>query len=249
LAALSAVSDTIAIVVAVLWQSLRPLTWRRTVRSEFLHQLYSVGVRGVPTAMVTALVVGLAGVAQALYWLELAGQSNLIGQVLVLVVIREIAPLVVSFVVIGRSGSVMLVQLSRMQSQGELRALDAMGLDPLLYLMVPRSLALALATFCLTIVFLATCMFSGYVAAQLLGLTSETPGAFVGGLLGAMYPTDFAIVPFKTLLSGFAVGLAMCLTAMGPTTEGAGPERRLPVGFVAAVLVTLLISVVGSVLL
>jgi phospholipid/cholesterol/gamma-HCH transport system permease protein len=248
-AALAAVADTVAVIVAVLRQSQRPLTWRRTVRAEFLYHSYAVGVRGVPAAMVTALVVGLAGVAQALYWLELAGQGGLIGQVLVLVVVREIAPLVVTFIVIGRSGSVMLVQLGRMQSQGDLRALDAMGLDPLLYLLVPRTLALALATFCLSIVFLATCLLSGYVAAQLLGLTAETPGDFVGQVLGAMYPADFAIVPFKTLLSGFAVGLVMCLTALSPAGAGAGPEERLPVGFVASVLVTLLISVAGSLLL
>ncbi len=249
LLAAAAVTDVVAVIVAILRQALRPLTWRRTVRAEFLYHSYSVGVRGIPAAVVTALVVGLAGVAQALYWLELAGQAELVGQVLVLVVIREIAPLVVAFVVIGRSGAATLVQLGRMQLQGQLGALDAMGLDPMLYILVPRVLAMALATFCLTIVFLATCMASGYVAAQLLGLTAATPAEFIGGLLGAMYPTDFAIVPFKTLLTGFAVGLVMCLTGMSTAHRGQVPERRLPVGFVAAVLATLLISVIGSILL
>lgn len=249
LRAAAAVTDVVAVIVAVLHQALRPLTWRRTVRAEFLYQCYAVGVRGIPAAVVTALLVGLAGVAQALYWLELAGQVELVGQVLVLVVIREIAPLVVAVVVIGRSGAAMLVQLGRMQSQGQLRALDAMGIDPTLYFLVPRTLAMALSTFCLTIVFLTTSMVSGYVSAQLLGLTAETPGEFIGSLLGAMYPSDFAIVPFKTLLSGFAVALVMCLTGMSPGHAGEGPERRLAVGFVVAVLATLLISVIGSILL
>ena len=43
-----------SISAAVLWQSCRLLTWRRTVRAEFFHQCHQVGTRALPFIMLTA---------------------------------------------------------------------------------------------------------------------------------------------------------------------------------------------------
>ncbi|MGD8212741.1 MAG: hypothetical protein PVF32_22945, partial [Desulfobacterales bacterium] len=63
------------IAVAVFRQSLRPLTWRRTVRAELLEQCRQVGIRALPFILITGSLVGFGVVYQAIYWLGLFGQT------------------------------------------------------------------------------------------------------------------------------------------------------------------------------
>jgi phospholipid/cholesterol/gamma-HCH transport system permease protein len=144
-----------SVAVAVLVQACRPLTWRRTVRAELVRNCVQVALYGLPSIIITGLLVGLAMVHQVLYWLRLAGQEELIGELLALGLGRELAPILVGMIVIGRSGSVMMVELEAMRANGQVHLLEAQGIDPLLYLVIPRVLATALGMFCLNMVFLA----------------------------------------------------------------------------------------------
>ena len=139
--------------VAVLWQGCRPLNWRRTLTNEFTRQCHRVGIGSLPFILLSGLLIGLAMVVQFLYWLALVGQRGLIGEVIVLILVREIAPLLVALIVVGRSGSVNMVELGHMRTSGQLRMLDAQGIDPFLFFIVPRSLATAVSMFCLTVFF------------------------------------------------------------------------------------------------
>lgn len=238
-----------AVAAAVLSQALRPATWRRTVRSETLRQCRHTGVGGLPATTVAALLVGLAMISQALYWLELAGQPELVGQILVLVLVREIAPLIVAFIVIGRTGSVMVIELGRMAEGGQLRALDSQGIDPLLYLLLPRVLAMAISTFCLTVVFLAVAFVAGNLGSLIAGFSNMGPTELADLVLGAMGPAEFALVAIKSLTIGFLVGLVACLGGLAPADSVLGPERKLPKVFVLAALTTFLVSVLVSAVL
>ena len=179
-----------SIAVAVLVQTCRPVTWRRTVRAELVRNCVQVALYGLPSIIITGLLVGLAMVNQVLYWLRLAGQEGLIGEFLVLVLVREIAPVLVGMIVIGRSGSMMMVELGAMRVSGQVHLLDAQGIDPFLYLVIPRVLATAIGMFCLSMVFLAVALTTGLVAANALGLTSLTLLDFFEEVLTAMGPRE-----------------------------------------------------------
>ena len=49
------------------------------------------------------MLIGLVMVSQALYWLGEAGQEELIGRVVVTVLVQEVAPFLVGFILLGRS--------------------------------------------------------------------------------------------------------------------------------------------------
>ena len=49
-----------------------------------------MALHGLPAIIITGLLVGLTMVNQVLYWLRFAGQEGLIGQFLVLGLVREI---------------------------------------------------------------------------------------------------------------------------------------------------------------
>jgi len=236
------VTGTISIGVAVLVQACRPVTWRRTVRAEFMRNCAQIGLYGLPAIIITGLLVGLAMVNQVLYLLRLAGQEGLIGQFLVLGLVRELAPVLVGVLVIGRSCSMMMVELEAMRTGGQIHLLDAQGIDPFLYLVIPRVLTTALGMFCLTVVFLVVTLATGPVVAHTLGLTSLTFLDFLEAVLTAMGPKEYALVPLKTLAIGFAIGLISCTTGLAAGRDVSEVSALLPRGVVKAVLATFLIS-------
>jgi phospholipid/cholesterol/gamma-HCH transport system permease protein len=236
------VTGAISIGVAVLWQACRPVTWRRTVRAEFVRHCVQVMLHGLPSILITGLLIGLAMVNQVLYWLRLAGQEGLIGEFLVLGLVREIAPVLVGMLVLGRSGSMMMVELGAMQASGQVHRLDAQGIDPFLYLVIPRVLATMLGVFCLSMAFLVVTLATGLVAANILGLTNLTLLDFLEEVLTAMGPKEYVLVPLKTLAIGFAIGLISCTTGLAVGRAVPEVSALLPRGFVKAVLATLLIS-------
>jgi phospholipid/cholesterol/gamma-HCH transport system permease protein len=236
------VTGAISIGVAVLVQACRLVTWRRTIRAEFVRNCAQVALHGLPAIIITGVLIGLAMVNQLLYWLRLLGQESLIGQFLVLGLVREIAPVLVGLLVIGRSGSMMMVELGAMRTGGQVHLLDAQGVDPFLYLVIPRVLATALGMFCLNMVFLVVALATGLVAANTLGLTSLTPLDYLEAVLTAMGPKEYALVPLKTLAIGFAIGLISCTTGLAVGRVSPEVSALLPRGFVKAVLATMLIS-------
>jgi phospholipid/cholesterol/gamma-HCH transport system permease protein len=145
-------------------------------------------------------------------------------------------------IVIGRSGSMMMVELGAMRLGGQVHLLDAQGIDPFLYLVIPRVLATALGVFCLSMVFLLMSLAAGLVAANALALTSLTFLDFLEEVLTALGPRDYALVPLKTLSMGFAIGLISCTTGLAVSGAVTEVPALLPQGFVKAILVIFLIS-------
>ncbi len=249
LAAWHRVSGLSSLGVAVIWHAGRPLTWRRTVRAEFWRHGAQVMLQGLTPIVVTGLLVGIGMVFQVLYWLQLVGQEGVIGDFLVLVLVREVAPILVALIVIGRSGAVMITELGVMQAGGQAHLLDAQGLDLLGFLVVPRVAAATLGVFCLCIVFLVVALAAGLMAANTLGLASMTLFDFLEEVLTAMGPGEYALVPLKTLAMGFAIGVISCDTGLDVEGDVMEVSALLPRGFVSSLLAVLLISGALTILL
>jgi phospholipid/cholesterol/gamma-HCH transport system permease protein len=234
--------------LAVIWQCCRPITWRRPIRREFMRQCYQMGTRALPFIAVSGIFVGFGIVAQALLWLEVFGGTALLGGFLSVVLVREIAPVLVGLIVIGRSGSMILVELGTMKAEGQVHMLDAQGVDPFLYLVLPRVLALSLCMFCLTIAFVAVALVAGFVSGTLLDLTTFTFLDFIHRAIGSMGRQEYLLITAKTLTIGFVVGLISCKAALALSGSAADVLDILPRSFARSVLATLVISIVLTIL-
>lgn len=239
----------ISLWAAVMVQGCRPLTWRRTVRREFVRQCFLVGVRALPLTLLTGGLVGLGLVFQALYWLEMFGESDMIAKFLVLVLVRELSPMLVGIIVLGRSGSAMLVEMGTMKAGGQVRMLDSMGIDPFLVLLLPRVLATSLCSFSLTVVFVGAALGTGFVASHVLAISPFTLIEFIEQMLDAMGPTEFALMVLKPLFIGFAIALISCTIGLKVSGSIEDVPASLPGGFVSAVIAIFLFSGIFSVLL
>ena len=235
-----------ALLSTVVFLSLRPGTFRRTVRNVLARQILFTGFEAARFVSLVAFLIGIAVVVQAQLWLTKVGQSALLGPVLVMVIVRELGPLLVNFIVIGRSGTAVATELGSMNVAGEVRVLDAQGLDPLVYLVIPRTLGVAISVFCLTVVFIVVSFLSGYLSGLILGGAGQ-PGLFLQSVFRAITPADVGSLIAKTLVPGLLTGIICCSEGLSVNlaiTEVPQAATRAVVKSVTALFLTsVLISV------
>lgn len=238
----------LSLVWAVIALSARPSSWPRTTRCVLARQIIFTGYDALGFVSIMALLTGISVVVQAQVWMSRLGQLEMLGPLLVAVIVRELGPVLVCFIVIGRSGTAMAAELAGMTVRREVRVLDAQGLDPLVYLVMPRALGMSICVCCLAVMFAVVSFGSGYLCGAFLGTGPGDPVIFVRSALHGLAPGDFYNLLAKTLIPGLMIGVIASVE--GLSVEGAATDipqavTRSVVRSNAAVLV---VSVIVSVL-
>jgi phospholipid/cholesterol/gamma-HCH transport system permease protein len=235
-----------AVLLAVSAATARPDFWKRTVRAEIARQIYSAGVEASRFVAYVAFALGVSVVAQALAWMHKFGQTKSLGPLLVAVLVRQAVPVLTNLLAIARNGTALTTELGTMQASGEVRVLDAQGLDPFVYLVVPRVLGLTIAVFCLNVIFLFVAFASGYVFSTLLSPDIEDAAAFVRSVLVSVGPLDLvnflAISLFPALFTGAICCIEGLAVGSSVTEVPAAARRALARSVRALFLTTALIS-------
>ena len=204
-----------AVIGTVLYVCVRPRSWGRTVWNLLARQVLAVGVEPLAFVCGVAVFVGISVVVQLSFWAGEAGQSQLLGPLLVAVVARELGPVLINLVVIVRSGSAMTTELGVLKISGEVRALEAQGSDPFLHLVMPRVLGVAVSTFCLTIVFILVTFVSGYLFAAWMGKGGSDLLLFADTVSSAVRPNDVVSILAKSILPALFAGASCCIGGLG----------------------------------
>lgn len=204
-----------AVIGTALGVCAQPRCWGRAVRTAFARQVLAIGVEPLWFVGAVAVFVGVSVVVQLTFWVGEAGQSQLLGPLLVAVVARELGPLLINLIVIVRSGSAMTTELGVRKINGEVRALEAQGRDPFQHLVMPRVLGMVVATFCLTLVFILVAFASGYLFAAWMGKGSRDLLLFADTVSRAVQPKDLFNILAKSILPALLVSASCCIGGLG----------------------------------
>lgn len=237
-----------AVVGTLLAASLQPRNWTGAVRHAFSRQVMTIGVEPLWFVGTAAVFVGVSVVVQLTFWIGEAGQSQMLGPLLVAVVARELGPLLINLIVIVRSGSAMTTELGILKISGEARALEAAGSDPFTHLVLPRMLGMAVAAFCLTIVFILVTFASGYLFAAWMGKGSGDLFLFVDTVSSAVQPKDVFNILAKSLVPAFFASASCCIGGLGVSTSVADIPRATQRALTRSVAGLFVISAVVSLL-
>lgn len=172
-------------------------------------QVDRAGVRVLPIICFLGVAIGALIVSQTTLLLVQVGQGDLVGSLLATVVVRELAPLTAALVVLARVGTATVAELGMARAMGEVEALEALGIDPVHYLVVPRLVGMSAAIVCLTAYLVMTALGAGYVVAFVRGL-SMTPAEFAGAVAGALSWVDFPLLALKTAGFGVLTSMIIC---------------------------------------
>jgi len=181
----------------------------RLIHPLISSQIYRAGLHLLPMISFLACALGLMIIGQTVALLTRVGAQNLAGTVMVTVVVRELGPLAAALLVLARAGAAYVIELGTARALGEVEALEALCIDPIHYLVIPRMVGLALAIFSLTVYFIIVTLVSGYLFAFVQDVPL-LPGDYFKQLAVALTWEDFALLALKTCGFGVIITVVTC---------------------------------------
>jgi phospholipid/cholesterol/gamma-HCH transport system permease protein len=133
---------------------------------ELLRQIYFTALQRAYILIFTSLILGMLVIVNATQQLGKVQGEEFVGWLLVTIAVREVGPVWAAFFVLLNSGSAITVEIGTMAVNGEIRALQTLGIDPYRYLGVPRFWGLAFSLLSLYILSVIAAVIGGYLFAQ-----------------------------------------------------------------------------------
>ncbi|MCA8970650.1 MAG: MlaE family lipid ABC transporter permease subunit [Planctomycetes bacterium] len=198
---------------------LGPWTGERFRVSRTVAEVSEAGSSAMPIVSLIAFLLGLILAMQAWLQLRIFAAELFVADMVAVSVTREIGPLMTAILVAARSGSAIAAQIGTMVINEEVDALEQMGIKPVAWLVVPKMVALALATPCLTVLFDAVAMTGGMLFG--VSVVEINPGAYLERTQESLKLADLASGLFKASVFGTLIASIGC--ALGLNVEG-GPE-------------------------
>jgi phospholipid/cholesterol/gamma-HCH transport system permease protein len=138
-------------------------------------------------------------------------------------VTRELGPLIAAIVLTGFAGASIAAELGTMKVGEEIEALEAMALNPIRFLVVPRVIATAVSLVVLS-VFADICsiVMGGLIGITVLDIPYET---YKLNTINQLRPVDFNTGLIKAAVFGTLLGLIACSNGLRVTGGAAGVGR------------------------
>jgi phospholipid/cholesterol/gamma-HCH transport system permease protein len=182
---------------------------RSLIYPRVLEEIARAGVKLLPMFLFVSAGLGLLVIGQTVSWLTRVGAIDYLGTIMVIVVVRELGPLTTALLVLARVGTANVIELGTARALGEVEALEALGIDPVHYLIVPRVIGMGLGVFALTVYVILGALFSGYLWAFVQDVPLR-PEQYLHQLAEALRGLDFILLALKALAFGGVIALVTC---------------------------------------
>jgi len=171
------------------------------VRLVFFRQIYFTGVQILNIFVIISFIMGLVFVGFLTQFLIRLNAYQEIGQVLSMLIIRELAPLISIIMLALRSSTAVSAEIAVMNITGETNTLKMYGIDLIDYLYIPRILAGLISLLCLSSFFT---LFSLAGAYFLLSIQLGEDFVYIlNVILDYISFSDILCFLYKSLLYGF----------------------------------------------
>lgn len=214
------------------WSVRRPFDGR-----EWLRQMVRVGVDSIPVAGLTALFTGMVLALQTFNGFARFNATSLVGSVVALSLVRELAPVLTALMIAGRVGSSMAAELGSMRVTEQIDALEAMATEPVHYLVVPRVAATTFMLPPLVAIANVVGILGGYAVA--VGLMGANPLVYWDKTFQYVDGNDLSSGLIKAAVFGLILGGFGCSKGYFTTGGAEGVGRSTTAAVVVASLAIL----------
>ena len=217
----------------------KPFRWR-----QILEQMEFIGFQSLFIILLTGFFTG------AVFGLQIAGvfaifrAEAMMGGATALALAAELAPLVGGFLLTGRVGSSMAAEIATMVVGEQIEALEAMGVDPVHYLAVPRVIASLLMMPLLCGCFLFIGVLGAFCTGQLLFQLDV--GVFWTRLLDLIEPIDILRGLRKSFVFAGLIASVACYRGLRAGQGARGVGEATTQGVVATLLIMLICDFILS---
>jgi phospholipid/cholesterol/gamma-HCH transport system permease protein len=220
------------------------LTWRQ--RQKVFDQFFEIGNASLLMVCVLSYFIGGVIALQTGPLLVERGLGSYVGGVVGYSICKELAPVMMSILIAGRIGSAMAAEIGSMRVYQEIDALRTMNINPVHYLVLPRTIAIAIAlpllvTFAILVGWLGGA--SVCVANKHIGISFA---AFFSALRDAVDLSDVVNGVFKSFIFALVIAIVSChqglITRGGPRGIGRSVTKAVVNSIVLIVICDYLLT-------
>jgi phospholipid/cholesterol/gamma-HCH transport system permease protein len=175
---------------------------RRIIRS-----LYEQGTVCLPVILIVGIFTGLVLGLQGYHVLNRFGSSGLLGALVSLSLIREMAPVLAALMLVGQAGSALSAELGMQRQTEQIVALETMGISSKGYLVSPRLISSIFSFPAQTALFVVVGLWGGALSGSvLLGVDS---GVYWSSVERAVEARDLRECFIKAAIFGL-LSISLC---------------------------------------
>ncbi|MBN8709943.1 MAG: ABC transporter permease [Verrucomicrobia bacterium 61-8] len=214
--------------------SFRGAIGSRRLPRRIVRAFYEQGALCLPVILIVGIFTGLVLGLQGYYVLSRFGSEGLLGALVSLSLVREMAPVLAALMIVGQAGSALAAELGIQRNSEQIVALETMGIDSHGYLVSPRLLA-ALVVFPLqTALFVAIGLYGGSLSGSVL--LGVDPGIYWSAVERAVEMADVRECFIKaatfglltiSICSYYGYNAHRCSTATGARAVSASTTRAV----------------------
>jgi len=205
-------------------------------------QMAAIGYETLPVAAVMAFFVGIVLALQTGVELQKYGGQNIIGAIVGHSMIRELGPVMTSFLVAGRIGSAMTAELGVMKVYEEIDALKTLDINPVRYLVMPRFIACII---CLPVlVIYASCIgiVGGAIISNLHPKIFVSYATYYDSLTAALRLEEVS----KGLIKSFVFGAIIALVSCYVGFKTSGGARGIGIATTRSVVLSFMLILISD---
>jgi phospholipid/cholesterol/gamma-HCH transport system permease protein len=183
-------------------------------------------------------LLGVVTTINASRLLEITGRIDILGPTLSILFVREAAPFFALVIIICASASAITSELSMMRVSGEVELIESQGINIIQFLVLPRSVGLAIAAAGLSLVFATATLVASGVTVALTGRILAAP--FMNSIFHSIGLADFVNILGRSSAAAFLAGGICCyegLVIRGSSTMVPQAVTRAMLGSVGVTLV------------
>jgi phospholipid/cholesterol/gamma-HCH transport system permease protein len=211
----------------------------RNLQSIF-SQMAIMGYETLPIASVMGFFVGMVLALQTGSELQKYGTQDIIGAIVGLSMVRELGPVMTSFLVAGRVGSAMAAEIGVMKVYEEIDALKTLDINPVRYLAMPRLIACLICVPALTLYANCVGMAGGALISHLHPKIFISYVTYYDSLKTALTFREIGSGLIKSIVFGGIISLVACYVGFMTTGGARGIGRSTTRAVVLSFLLILI---------
>ena len=205
-----------------------------------VYHIEAFAFRSLPIIALINFLVGCIVAQQSIFQLQKFGAATFSVDLIGILTLRELAVLLTSIMIAGRSGSAITAELGSMKMREEIDALRVMGMNPIDVLVMPRILALVISLPLLTFLADLSGILGGMVVALTYGDISHD--VFFARLQSAIALNTFMVGLIKAPFMAMVIGIIAAMEGLSTQGSAESLGRQVTASVVKSIFMVIVVD-------
>ncbi|SFB98727.1 ABC transporter permease [Pseudoalteromonas denitrificans] len=215
----------------------------------FIRQLYNTGLKATYINTIIAVLIGILMMSLTF---SILGENirfiDYYAKLFVLVIIREIGPLISGVILIARSANAVTAEMGYLKQHEQLQVLKALRISPVYLLLLPVFYAFPLSLLLMFFYFDLVCIFSSWVLMSLLHTEIISLNNFLSIIMQQISLNEVIISASKALIGGLFIGLTCIYYGASVEPKFASISKSISSSTTSQLILLFLINILLSVI-